>query len=122
MSQKIDNKRKLAKRRQVRTRAKLHGTAKRPRLSIFRSLKHISVQMIDDDARKTLFAVSDKHLTEADKKGKKPVEIAAALGKLVGQKAKEAKISEIVFDRGSFKYHGRVKALADGAREAGLKF
>ncbi len=121
MSKKIENKRKLAERRRLRTRAKLHGTAKRPRLSVFRSLKHLSVQAIDDDARKTLLAVSDKHLPEAERKGKKPIQVAAALGKLTAEKAKEAGINEAIFDRGSFKYHGRVKALADAAREAGLK-
>lgn len=121
MNKKIENKRKLAERRRVRTRAKLHGTAKRPRLSVFRSLKHLSVQAIDDDARKTLFAVSDKHLPETERKGKKPIQIAEALGKLTAEKAKEAGIKEVVFDRGSFKYHGRVKALAEAAREAGLK-
>jgi large subunit ribosomal protein L18 len=97
----------------------LHGTAKRPRLSVQKSLTEMRAQLIDDDAGKTLAAVSKKDLKEA--KGTK-TEIAAALGKAMAEKAKAAKITKVVFDRGANKYHGRVKAFAEAAREGGLEF
>ena len=122
MSKKILKKRSLAKRRQVRTRAKISGTAERPRLAVYRTLRHISVQVIDDLLGKTLVSVSDRDLSEAERKGKKPVEVAAAVGKMLGQKATEAGVSQVVFDRRSNKYHGRVKALAEAVRETGLEF
>ncbi len=111
----IKNENKL--RRKKRVRAKVSGTALKPRISIFRSLKHISAQMIDDVAGKTILAVSDKEVTIKGNKTEK----ALAVGKLLAEKAKAAKVVEAVFDKGPFKYHGRVKALADGAREGGLK-
>ncbi len=122
MIKNILKKRATAKRRQNKVRAKVSGTKASPRLVVFRSLTHISAQLIDDQAGKTLFSASDKEVTEADKKGKKPVEIAQAVGMLVGKKAVDGGIKKAVFDRRSYKYHGRVKALADGAREAGLEF
>ena len=112
-------KKQLAKyRRAHRTRARLHGTAARPRLSVFRSAKHFSAQLINDDASKTIVSVHDKEAKDAGK----PTEVAAALGGLMAKKAKEAGIDAVVFDRGSFAYHGRVQAFADAAREGGLTF
>jgi len=106
-------------RRAGRVRAKISGTASRPRLAVFRSLKSLSAQLIDDQKGHTLAAVSSKDL---GKSAGKPVEQAAALGKSMAEKASKAGITEIVFDRRHYKYHGRVKAFADAAREGGLKF
>lgn len=114
------NNRQQRARRKKRVRAKIYGTQDRPRLSVFRSLGHIYAQLIDDNAGKTLIAASDFEL----KKNQKALKTALAreVGKLVGLKAKEKKINQVVFDKGSFRYHGRVKELAEGARENGLKF
>jgi large subunit ribosomal protein L18 len=114
------NKEKRIKRviRHNRVRAVVSGTAKRPRLSVFRANRHIYAQLIDDEAGKTLVAASSKDIKKIDKK----VNLAVEVGKLLAQKAGEKKISSAVFDRGGFAYHGRVKALAEGAREGGLKF
>jgi large subunit ribosomal protein L18 len=106
----------LRARRHIRVRAKVQGTAERPRLVVFRSLKHVSVQLVDDVKHHTLMTVTDAGLT--GKKSEKSVEV----GKLVASKAKEAGITKVVFDRGGYQYHGRVKAVADGAREGGLEF
>ena len=114
---KIKSKIQTRIRRQARTRAKITGTATRPRISVSRSLSHIYVQMIDDTSGKTILSVKDSEV----KAGKNKVETATVVGKLLGEKAIEKKITEAVFDKGMFKYHGRVKAVADGAREAGLK-
>ena len=103
--------------RKMRIRAKVRGTAACPRLTVYRSLKTVSAQMIDDVSGKTLVAASN---TEA--KAKATVEGASKVGHLIAKKAKEAGISSIVFDRNAYKYHGCVKALAEGAREGGLKF
>ena len=97
----------------------IQGTKDRPRLFVFRSNQHIYVQLIDDGSAKILVSASDKDLKS--KKGKKS-EIANEVGKLIAKKALENKIEKVVFDRGGFVFHGRIKALADGAREAGLKF
>ncbi len=105
-------------RRQYRTRAKMVGTAIKPRLSVFRSLSHIYAQAIDDIKRVTLVAVADTELTT---KGKK-ADLALAMGELMGKKLQDKKISQIVFDRGAYKYHGRVKAVAEGLRKSGIKF
>jgi large subunit ribosomal protein L18 len=103
----------------MRLRQKIRGTAQRPRMSVCFTGKHIYVQLIDDVQGKTLIAVS----TAADTKGTKSnLAGAKKVGALAAQKAKDNKIAEVVFDRGGFRYHGRVKALADAAREAGLKF
>ena len=106
--------------RHFRVRKRLHGTATRPRLAVFRSNKHIYAQVIDDDAGVTLAAASSREGKLAD--SSLTVDVATEVGKLVGARAKEAGIEAIVFDRGGFAYHGRVKALADGARETGLEF
>jgi large subunit ribosomal protein L18 len=106
------------KRRHSRVRAKISGTALKPRLNVFRSLSGIYVQLIDDTAGKTLVSASSSELKTKVKK----TEAAAEVGKLVAKKAVDKGISEVVFDRGGYKYHGRVKSLADAARAAGLKF
>lgn len=106
----------LRERRHRRVRAKVAGTAERPRLVVFRSEKHIYAQLVDDVAQRTLLSVTDNGLT-----GKKS-EKSAAVGKRVAEKAKAAGISKVVFDRAGYRYHGRVKAVADGAREGGLEF
>lgn len=99
-------------------RAKISGTAERPRLSVFRSNKNIYAQLIDDLAGKTLVAVSSTTTEGASGK----IEASVAVGKALATKAQEQGISEVVFDRSGYLYHGRVKSLAEGAREAGLKF
>ncbi|SRR5258708_2151962 len=106
-------------RRITRTRKHVQGTTERPRLSVFRSNSAIYAQIIDDTQKKTLLGVSLKQL-EA-KQGKK-IDMAKALGEHMAKKAKEQKIAAVVFDRGGYKYHGRVKAFAEGAREGGLQF
>lgn len=114
---------KARKRRHRRIRMKFSGTAERPRLNVYRSLNHIYAQVIDDVAGHTLVSASTVDSTlAADLKGKTKREQANAVGKAVAQKAADADISVVVFDRGGYLYHGRVKALAEGAREAGLKF
>lgn len=111
------------KRRHLRVRAKISGTAERPRLNVFRSSAHIYAQLIDDTVGHTLASAStiEPEVREAGK-GKTKTERARMIGELIGKRAKEAGIEQVVFDRGGYKYHGRVKAVADGAREAGLKF
>jgi large subunit ribosomal protein L18 len=106
----------LRARRHLRVRKRVAGSSERPRLVVYRSLKHITAQLVDDTARKTLLTVTDTKLT-----GKK-MEKSVAVGKLIAEKAKAAGIASVVFDRGGYKYHGRVKAVADGAREGGLEF
>jgi large subunit ribosomal protein L18 len=110
--------------RQRRARQTIKGTAARPRLSVFRSLKHFYVQYIDDDAGCSLGAVStrDKRFREVFAGSAGNLKGAAALGKLAGELAKELKIVTVVFDRGGYQYHGRVKALAEAVRAAGIKF
>jgi len=109
--------------RQKRIRRHLIGTSQRPRLNIFRSLKNITVQIIDDAEGKVLLRVAtvDKQIKEKIKYGGN-LKAAAALGEVLAQKAKAKGISKVVFDRGGYLYHGRVKALADAARKAGLEF
>ena len=112
---------RLRTRRHDRVRAKVHGTAERPRLAVFRSNKHIVAQIIDDDLGQTVAAAST---VEADLR-KNPtgnVDAAKSVGALIASRAKAKGVSTVVFDRGSSKYHGRVAALADAAREAGLEF
>lgn len=106
-------------RRKRRVRKNVQGTADRYRLSVHRTNKYLSAQIIDDSKQVTLVGVSEKSLEE--KKGTK-TEKALALGKLVAKKAIAKKIKKVVFDRGAYRYHGRVKAFADGAREGGLQF
>ena len=109
--------------RKRRIRKNILGTAERPRLSVFRSARHIYAQVIDDTKGRTLAAASslDKAIAD-DKDAKSKTDRAALVGKLVGQRAKENGITKIVFDRNGFLYHGRVKAVSEGAREAGLAF
>jgi large subunit ribosomal protein L18 len=104
-----------------RIRAKIKGTAERPRLAVFRSLNHIYAQVIDDTKGVTLVAASS---TEPDFRGRSGGNIAAAreVGKLIAERAKQKGINRVVFDRGGFLYHGRVRGLAEAAREAGLEF
>jgi large subunit ribosomal protein L18 len=104
-------------RRHLRVRKKVSGTGERPRLVVFRSLKHIYAQLVDDDSNRTLMTVSDNTVAE----GKK-TERSTEVGKMIAARAKEAGITRVVFDRAGYKYHGRVKAVADGAREGGLEF
>jgi len=109
------------KRRQTRVRGKISGTAERPRLNVFKSLKNIYVQVIDDTTGKTLVSASTK---DAEMKGKYGgnIEAAMAVGELIAKKCKAAKIKQIVFDRGGYIFHGRVAAVAEGARKGGLDF
>ncbi len=111
--------RKLRIRRRIRKVSA--GTAARPRLSVFRSNKEIYVQLIDDNAGVTLATVSSRDKEISSEKGKK-TEVAALVGKAIAEKSKKVGIDKVAFDRGGNLYHGRVKALAEGAREAGLKF
>ena len=110
-------KKRLKRRRRVR--AKVHGSAVRPRISVFRSNRGIFAQLIDDDAGRTLASVQ---WTEDSLKSLKPMEQASEAGKLLASRAKDAGIDTAVFDRGGYQYHGRVQALAEGAREGGLSF
>jgi large subunit ribosomal protein L18 len=106
-------------RRRRRVRAKVQGTAERPRLSVFRSNRGIGAQLIDDVAGHTLAAVN---WVEGDLKSLGSMEQATKAGELLAQRAKEAGVESCVFDRGGYRYHGKVKALAEGAREGGLRF
>lgn len=117
MKSAIKIKRNKAALRVHRTRARIKGTATCPRLSVKRSLKHIYAQLIDDVASETLVSASD---AQVEKKGK-PIEIAQEVGKILATRAKTIGIERAVFDRGSYRYHGRVAALAQAAREAGIK-
>jgi large subunit ribosomal protein L18 len=114
---------RLAK-KQARIRKKIKGTSGRPRLVVFRSAKHAYAQIIDDSTGKTLMSVStlSKELREDVKQAKTPIERYKLIGVAAAKKALEKNIKEVVFDRSGYLYHGRVKALADGAREGGLKF
>ena len=112
------NKREKIKKR---IRSIVSGSAERPRMSVFRSNKEIYVQLVDDLEGKTLLAASSADKGIANEKGNK-TEVATLVGKLIAERAKEAGIDKVVFDRNGYLYHGRVKALADGAREEGLQF
>lgn len=115
------HKRELRLRRHNRVRRKVHGTAERPRMAVFRSNKHISVQVIDDDTASTLASAST-HESDLRNGATGGVDAAGKVGTLVAERAKAAGIESVVFDRGGFRYHGRIAAVADAAREAGLKF
>ena len=110
---------KIQRRNKIKTRirGKISGTAQRPRMTVFRSNKQIYVQLIDDLKGVTLLSASSKGIEEGTK-----IEIAAQVGRAIAQKALEAGINEVVFDRNGYLFHGRVKSLADAAREGGLKF
>ena len=112
--------RQARERRHRRVRGRIEGTAERPRLVVFRSNRGIEAQLVDDLAGKTLAAASWLNLKKSFKGNK--TEQAAEVGKLLAANAKKAKVERVVFDRGGYLYHGRVKALADGAREGGLVF
>ena len=120
---KVKTKEDIRSRLHSRIRKKLSGTPDRPRLAVFRSQSHIYAQVIDDDAGRTLCAASslDKDLRTEAKRGAN-VASAKKVGQLIANRAKEKGIEAVVFDRGGFQYHGRIKALADAAREGGLKF
>jgi large subunit ribosomal protein L18 len=109
--------RRLRRRRRVRT--KIRGTAERPRLSVFRSNRGVFAQLVDDDEGRTVAAVA---WTEPELRELAPLEQAKRAGEMLASRAKEAGVSTCVFDRGGYQYHGRVKALAEGAREGGLRF
>ena len=113
---------KLTRRKRIkyRVRSKISGTPQRPRLSVYRSNLHIDCQLIDDNNGKTLVYATSKD--ESIPEGSSKVETAKKVGEILAEKAKSAKIEDVVFDRSGYRYHGRVKALAEGAREGGLKF
>ena len=113
------NRDEVRRRIHIRIRKKVQGTKDRPRLAVFRSIKHIYVQVIDDRAGQTIVSASS---AEKGSSNGGNVDGAKLIGKLVAERAKEKGITKVVFDRGGFLYHGRVKALADAAREAGLEF
>ncbi len=118
MKDQIKIKRQKRARRQRRIRSRISGTADCPRLSVFRGLKHLYVQLVDDETGRTLASVWDGEIKKPGKKA----EIALAVGQLLAEKALAKQIKQAVFDRGGRRYHGRVKAVAEGARAAGLKF
>ena len=114
---------KLRKIRHNRVRARVFGTDKKPRLSVFRSIQGVNLQLVDDKNSNTLLSVNSKNIKEGDagdREGK--IAVSYLAGKKLGEMAKEKNMEEVVFDRGGYKYHGRVKAVAEGARDAGLKF
>ncbi|MBI5787188.1 MAG: 50S ribosomal protein L18 [Candidatus Niyogibacteria bacterium] len=108
-------------RRHKRVRALVSGTKEKPRFSVYRSNKHIFAQIIDDENGKTIVGVSDRALKSGKKAGTK-TERAKSLGLELAEKARGAKVKKVVFDRGGYRYHGRVKAVAEGGREGGLEF
>ncbi|MDZ7798070.1 MAG: 50S ribosomal protein L18 [Patescibacteria group bacterium] len=126
---KLKDKKLKRKKRKIRIRSKIFGTAKKPRLNVYKSNKHIYAQLIDDKKNKTIVSVSDMNTDKAKiSKEKKEKEensgqkAAFLVGQKIGQKALKKNIKNVVFDRGGFKYHGQVKSLAEGARKAGLIF
>lgn len=121
MAGKTVKKHALRSRRQRRVRKKVVGTTERPRLAVFRSNRHISVQIIDDSQGSTLASAST-YESDLRSEGGGNIDAATKVGRLVGERAKSAGVSSVVFDRGGNKYHGRVAALAEAAREAGLEF
>src|SRR5262249_11800631 len=119
----MDQKHALRQRRHYRLRRKLSGTAERPRLAVVRSLNHIFAQGVGDTPAPNFAAAPALHATlEGDGKSGGNVAAAEAVGTLIGERAKQSGIARVVFDRGGFKYHGRVRSLADAARKAGLEF
>jgi large subunit ribosomal protein L18 len=119
----MDKKHELRRRRHYRLRRRVTGTPQRPRLAVFRSLKHIYAQIIDDAQGQTLAAASTMEgALKGNLKSGGDIEAAKAVGKLIAERGKEKGVSQVVFDRGGFAYHGRIASLADAAREAGLDF
>ena len=120
---KVAQKRRVSRTaRHTRVRKKIHGTAARPRLAVFRSNKHLVLQVIDDDAGRTIAAVSSVEPDQRSAGTGSTVEAATRLGQLIAERAKAAGVEKVVFDRGGFLYHGRIAAAAAAAREAGLEF
>lgn len=119
----MNTKTKNRLRKKFTIRKRITGSTERPRLSVFKSLKHVYAQIIDDSTGKTLVSAStlSKEIESEVKDAKGKIEVSKLVGNLVAKKAIENKINEVVFDRNGFRYHGRIKALADSAREAGLK-
>ncbi len=118
-------KQEQRRRRAARTRSRIHGTSEIPRLSVFRSARHIYAQLIDDTARRTLAYASDRDLPGRRSRSKQaptPVAGARAVGQVIAERAQKLGIRAVVFDRGRYAYHGAVRALAEGARQGGLKF
>lgn len=113
-------KKSQKEKRKTRVRIKIRGTAKKPRLSVFRSHQTIYAQIINDEQGKTLVSASEKEIKS--KKNKTKTERAKLVGETLAKKALKKEIKQVIFDRGPYRYHGRVKALAEGAREGGLKF
>ncbi len=122
MSKVAQKRREGRKIRHRRVRKKIHGTAARPRLAVFRSNKHLVLQVIDDDLGVTIASATSSEATQRAAGSGATVEAAARLGKLVAERAKAAGVEQVVFDRGGFLYHGRIAAAAEAAREAGLEF
>ncbi len=122
MSNMSKQRREARLRRHRRVRKKIHGTAERPRLALYRSNKHLTLQVIDDDAGVTLASASTNEAEVRAEGSGATVSAATRLGALVAERAKSAGISKVVFDRGGYLYHGRVAAAAEAAREAGLEF
>jgi len=120
---KVQEKRRLREKRHLRVRSKVHGDALKPRLNVFRSVQHIYAQLIDDERGHTLASAStlEAGVKSAGGAGGN-IEGAKAVGKLIAARALEQGVTKVVFDRGGYKYHGRVQALADSAREGGLQF
>ena len=123
---KLRKSRRLQRRRRhTRIRKRMHGTSERPRLVVYRSLRNMEGQLVDDDTRRTLVGLSTlaPELKDGDMgEGNRKVEAARAAGKLLAERAREQGVTAVVFDRGGFRYHGRVKAFAEGARAGGLVF
>jgi large subunit ribosomal protein L18 len=120
---KISEPRAARIRRHARVRKRVKGTAEKPRLAVFRSLSHIYAQVIDDVAKMTIVAASDVEATLRDKAAKqKKSDVATAIGKLIAERAKSKGVTTVVFDRGGYPFHGRIKALAEAARSEGLRF
>ncbi len=115
-----NRKKEQKQKRHRKVRAKIYGTEKRPRLCVFKSNKHIYAQVINDEKGFTLVSASDLEIK--DSKKDKKINLAQKVGELIAKKAKDKKIQTVVFDRGGFRYHGRVKTLADEARKQGLQF
>lgn len=111
---------KKAEKRKIRVRSKIRGTAVRPRLSVFRSNRYIYAQIINDESRRTIVGVSEKHLDKKSFSSK--IEKSQALGEVLAERAIGKKVKKVVLDRRSYAYHGRVKAVAEGARKGGLEF
>jgi len=109
-------------RRHRRVRKKVHGTAARPRLAVYRSNRHLSVQLIDDDAGRTIVSASSLEADFRKQQAGGNIAAATAVGTLIAERAKKAGVTSVVFDRGGFLYHGRIAAIADAARAAGLEF